>query len=118
MANKTFTPLEQTISLVEQRAAESQLDLVNTSQYVISKLFMNNNDSHLLRFAQDSASISDEGMAHILQAKLEVNNTSITGEYDSITLYYVRSISLTCEQFTRALQDYSNEYYDGLYVQR
>ncbi|KAG2217521.1 hypothetical protein INT45_008183 [Circinella minor] len=118
MTNRTFTPLEQTISLIKQRAAESQLDPGNTSQYVISKLAMNNNGVQFLEFAQDSASVSDEVMPYILQAKLEANNIRIPKKKYFITQYYVRSISLTCEQFTRVLQDYSNEYFDELYIQR
>ena len=120
MENQAVTCLEQTISLVKQRAVESQLDLVDVSHRILPKLFKTiTTEAYFLRFAHDSPSIGNEEMAQILQAKLEINSSQKSKKgLDPATQYFVRSISLTCQQFIKVLQDYRNEYYDELYVQR
>ena len=120
MENQAITYLEQTISLVKQRAVESQLDLVDASRRILPKLFTaTTNETDFLRFAQDSVSIGNEEMAQIVQAKLEINGSQKSKKRsDPTTQYFVRSISLTCQQFIKVLQDYRNEYYDELYFQR
>ncbi|KAG2212473.1 hypothetical protein INT45_005521 [Circinella minor] len=120
MENQAITHLEYTISLVEQRAAESHLDLKDASHNILSKLFTNTtNETEFLRFVQESASIDNEEMAQILQAEIEIHSDrKFKKGLNPITQYFVRSIKLTCQQFMKVLHDYSNEYYDESYIQR
>ncbi|KAI9244349.1 hypothetical protein BDA99DRAFT_544032 [Phascolomyces articulosus] len=117
MQINTPTHLQETISLVQERAAESQLDLTDASREILQNIGTSTNHADLLRLATDSASISDEEMSRILHAQLQVDNADLSAGPNPITQYYIRSIGLQCRQFSSNLQDYNNDYYDEAYVQ-
>ncbi|KAI7874962.1 hypothetical protein K492DRAFT_211222 [Lichtheimia hyalospora FSU 10163] len=105
--------LETVVRIVQERFIESQIDKLEAVPDVLCKLVSDNNVDRLLQLAHDSISMTDNVMTSTLQACFSTQRDQVK---PGTTVFYIRSINLTCSQLKLILEMYHHRHYDPIFV--
>lgn len=111
---QSLAGLEAVVRIIQERLIESQIDKLDIVPDVLCKLVSDNNLERLLQLAHDSISMTDNVMSSTLQACFSTQHDQVI---PNTTVFYIRSINLTCGQLKLILEMYHHRHYDPMFVQ-